>query len=127
MSTLSARSNVWKKIVFFIWLLMTWISELAGQQRMIILKNLKWLTQPTANLNTILIYYNISNEWMKGLKQSCVKFEKVVPQIRSSFIDFKHVSASCIWTLFICTMYYTTVTSMLRKNLLRKKALRLRH
>ena len=41
----------------------------------------------------------------KRLKQNWVKSEKVVRDW-DFFVNFKQVSASCKWALFICTMNY---------------------
>ena len=96
---------------------MTWISELAGQQRMIILENLDWLTQFRTNLDSILNYSNNYTEWKKRLIQGCVKFEQVLLQLGDFLLIEKHLSAICKWTIIICTMYYfIPVTSSLRKN-----------
>ena len=40
---LTWSANVWSIFFLFYWLQMTWILELAGQQRMMILENLNWL------------------------------------------------------------------------------------
>ena len=74
---------------------MTWISDLAGQQRMIVLENLNWLyaTRDKTWSNLDLLQ---SLRWVKeSLIKDCVKFGQVLPQIWAFFIDCKHLSAIC--------------------------------
>ena len=47
-------------------------------------------TQLGTNLDPILNYSNIYMEWKKDMKQGCVKFEQVLPQIGDFFVDCKH-------------------------------------
>ena len=110
-----------KNCIFYYWLQMTWILELSGQQRIIILENLNWLTQLGTNLNPILHYPNIYTEWKIGLIQYCAKFEQVLQRTWDIFVDFKHLSASFKWIFFMYNvLHYTTVRSLFRKNLFKK-------
>ena len=77
-------------LYFFYWLQMTWTSGLTGSWEWPFLKTLTNFTQLGTNLDLILNYSNINNEWKKRLIQGCVKFEQALPQLRDFFVDCKH-------------------------------------
>ena len=59
---------------FFLWLQMTWVSELTGHREWSFLKILTDFTQLRTNLEPLLNYSNIYIEWKKRLVQDCVRF-----------------------------------------------------
>ena len=109
-STLSTRSaDVWSN--FFYWLQMTWISELPGQQRMIILGNLNWLytTRNKSWSNLKLFQYF---HWVKEtLDTRLYQIWKCLATVGDFFVDRKHcrpfvnehyLYVQCIIILYHC-------------------------
>ena len=94
-----------KNCIFYYWLQMTWILELSGQQRIIILENLNWLTQLGTNLNPILHYPSIYTEWKIGLIQYCAKFEQFCNELET-FLLTLNIYQPVLNEYFLCTMYY---------------------